>query len=288
MNSEPFFLVDEELEEFQKDINSFMLELKNPRVKQDALILRTFAEACANSFRKPEYKICFLPPTKEVPKVERIVKKIPVGYSVWPIPKPNSKEVEKFEVKARFREVKIEKVIEPSHRELITDKITNKVLATAEANDKYIVNQPKLDQRDIEVVNKVLSEYPQNMKEAWELIKKEGISDVDATNVKYYVASELFAFGKIEPLLHDLDVKAIICDGVGEFVKVKYRGKELRTNFIFEDKEVLNNYIYKISRKLGKEINEENPIVDVVNRGFRIHLILGIRTSSKFVFSRVE
>lgn len=288
MNSEPFFLVDEELENFQGKIKGLMFELRYPKEKKKAMFLREFTKACALSFKKPEYKPSFLPPEIEKPRVEKIVKKIPVGYSVWPIPKPHSEKLEDYRAKRKYREIKIEKVIPASHRELIIDRFTEKPLATAEANEKYVVNEPKLKKEHVMIIRKILEIHPKDMKTAWELIKKEGLNDEDATKVKYYVANELFAFGKIEPLLHDPEVKAIICDGVGESIKVKYRGKELRTNFVFKDKEILDNYVYNIARKLGKELSEGRPVLDTVHKGFRIQLILGIRTSSKFVFKRIE
>jgi len=288
MNSEPFFVLDEELEQVQENLNSLMFEIKHPKVKKQAVILNTFVRACAETLKKPDYKLSFLPQTKESPTIKRIEKKVPIGYTVWPIPKPGSTRVEKFEAKAKFKDVKIERIIPASHRELIIDRFSNKVMASAIANSKYIVTEPKLSNNEIKVVTKILNMYPKDMKVAWDLIKKEGVDDDAANKIKYYIANELFAMGKIEPLLHDPDINMIKCDGVGKLVRVKYRGKELKTNFLFKDKKILENFIYNIARKLGKDVNEEEPIVDTVHRKFRIQLILGLRTNSKFVFKRVE
>lgn len=288
MNSEPYFLVDEQLEEFQKELKSLMFEIKHPKLKKKGVVLKSFVRACAGTFMKPDYKISFLPPVKEAHRIEQIVKKIPTGYDIYPIPEPGAEKIEKFKAKAKFREIKLEKVVLASHRELIRDRMTGKYLATAKADNKYIVTEPKLKGRDIKLINKILNMHPKGIKVVWDFLKKEGLSDEEATHIKYYIVNELFAFGKIEPLLHDPEIKTITCDGVGKYIKVKYRGKELRTNFVFKDKEKLENYVYNIARKLGKDISEKEPIVDIVDRKFRVHLILGVRTSSKFVFKRLE
>ena len=80
-------------------------------------------------------------------------------------------------------------------KDLILDKITNKVLAYVKLTDKYYIIEPILDENDTKLLNKILYKQPKNMDKGWNLINKFGkkfnVPPDHFTNIKYFVVNFL-------------------------------------------------------------------------------------------------
>lgn len=299
----PYFLIDEELGDLQSSLKELITEIKYPQLQNKVQVLKKFVLAATSTFvRKPitlitpEKKIKVIPPIKKIPEdVEKLqpqdslqmqLVQVPVGYEVYPIPEPG-KDLQAYTVKPIIHK----KLIHP-HAEyviLIKDYMTNQVLASAEINEFYKVNEPVLTEFDLEVYNKVISKQPKDMREGWTLIEyyAKKYNTPNLTNIKYYVANKLFALGKLEPLLQDDHISTISCSGATDFIKVTYNGRKLDTNLMFETKEELDDFLFAIAKRTNNKLDKDNPILDAELRGFRVHCVLGVETSSKFTFTRI-
>ena len=235
------------------------------------------------------------------PKYYNETVNIQTGIDVYPVPMPSQegriqpalefKEVpiytkqiikkrKKPEPLKRPEEIKL--TIKPENivtKNLITDNITNSVLCVANISDRYIVKEPELDSNDIDVLIKLKKKKIKNMEKGWELIKKYGkkygIKEGHNTLIKYYVVNDFFGLGRIEPLLHDDDIKKIACDGDLKNIKVEVNGKELETNIAFLNKEEVFNFVYGLAEKIGVKIGKKNKTVAGTLRGWEIILNLG-------------
>lgn len=299
----PYFLIDEELVDLQETLKDVIVEIRHPHLSKNVQFLRKFVLAAASTFVKerpmlktPEGELMEIKPIKEEPEIIKKLQpqkplqmqlvEVPVGYEVYPTPEPG-KGLQVYSAKPVIHK----KMVHP-HSEyiiLIKDYMENKVLASAEANEIYKVHEPILTPNDEKVFDKVISKNAKNMKEGWELIEyyAEKYEARDLTNIKYYVANKLFALGEIEPLLHDDHISSISCSGVNKFVEIVYEGRKLKTNLLFKTQEDLNSFLLSIAKKTNNKLDKDNPTLDTQLRGFRVHCVFGIETSSKFTLTRI-
>lgn len=282
--------------DLQDTLRDIITEIRHPHLSKNVETLKKFVLAASSTFvrerpvfKTPEGKLKEIKPiTKKIKKEEKLLQlvEVPVGYDVYPIPEPG-KGLQVYSAKP----VMHKKMVHP-HSEyiiLIKDYMTNQVLASAEVNKMYKVHEPILTPNDEKVFNKIISKKPKDMKEAWEFIEyyAKKYEARDLTNIKYYVANQLFALGKIESLLQDDHMTSISCSGIDRLIEVTYEGRKLKTNLIFENKENLDGFLFSIAKKVNAKLDEKNPILDTQLRGFRIHCVLGVETSSKFTFTRI-
>ena len=292
MSSEPFFLVDEELLELESILTEVQFRIDNPNFEKNQLILRSFVKACIKTQVKP--KPIAMPikiPTQTIKKETKEVnhtKEIPKKKRIFPIPIPGGNNLKQFKTKTKYQK----QIEEPKDKVyLIRDRVTNKPLAVADIDDRYIVREPRVSEEQIQMLKLVIQKTPRTPKEAWQLLKQlaPNIKEDELTNIKYYIINSLFALGRLEPLLHDKEISGIQCDGVGQYLMIRRDGKLLKTNIIFKDKEDLDSYLQKLAQKFDKTLDESNPILDVVNRNHRFQITLGLHgASSKFVIKKVE
>jgi hypothetical protein len=281
------FIFDEELETNRKELQS-ILDFMNEdqQLKKKADVLTTFVWAAVRSLVKPpvftleELK---KPEIKESPvtllnkwfgkkDVRPIIKKLPA-----PIPKP---EVKKEESKP-----------EVIQKNLILDKITEKVLAYVKVTDKYFLIEPQINEDDTKVLAKILKKKPKNMDKGWKLISKYGkkfnVPTDHFTNIKYYVVNFLFGLGRIEPLVYDKAITEIICEGANKPLKVKYNDKLFETNIIFAKKDDLDNFIYNIAYRVKQKINKRQQKASFSYREMGFECIIGFDNSdSKFIIKK--
>lgn len=296
----PHFLIDDDLEELQKSIRDVLHEKKHPQLKKHAKTLKTFTRAIAYSLAKPK-KI----KPKEIKKliqqkpIQIELAEEPIGFDIGPIPLPGEteKQLHEFKVTPIYaKDIKkhIEKEIKPKEQiiSLIKDKFTNKILVTANVNDTYKINQPKLDDTNQKILDKIIKKKPKNPEKAWKLIekyiKKYKGDPEHKEAIKYYVINNLFALGKIEPLIQDKDISLISCNSAGSYIEVKRNNKKLKTNILFKDKKELDNFLFLIAKKTNSKLNKKHPILDTTYRNFRFHCVLGLDiTTSKFNITRI-
>lgn len=126
---------------------------------------------------------------------------------------------------------------------------------------------------------KSLADYRVNYKENYIIIKvnKDGY---DA--IKYTLLKEKIGLGIIEPLIRDSYIEDISCGGVGHiFIEHKVFGS-CKTTLKFDTDEELNEYIIKLSERIGRPVSFRKPIVDAtLPDGSRINIVYGRDVSIK-------
>jgi len=282
------FIFDEELEKSKKELQQVINTLEeDTETKRKSELLKTFARAVALSLKKPDQIIeheLIKPEIKQKPltilnkliarrDIHPIVKKIPLK------PKPELQQVQ-------------EKKPEIIQKDLILDKITNKVLAYVKITDRYFIIEPQLEENDINILNKVLSKRPKNMEKGWKLISKYGkkfnVLTDHFTNIKYYVVNYLYGLGKIEPLVYDKDITEIYCEGTNKPIKVKYNNKLLETNITYKSKEDLNTFIFDLAYKAKQKIKKKSPSATFNYRDLYFECTASFTedTDSKFIIKK--
>ncbi len=232
------------------------------------------------------------------PKYYNEAVNIQTGVDVYPVPTPSYegniqpvlefKEVPIYTKQIIKRKKKPSPLKRPSEnleqeniitKNLITDKITNVVLSTATVSDKYTVNEPELDSVDINVLMKIKKKNIKDMEKGWNLIqkygKKYGIKEGHDTLIKYYLVNDFFGLGRIEPLLHDGDIKIINCKCEGKNIEVEINGKMLESNIFFLNKEELFNFAYGVADRAGVKLDKKNKTATASLRGFDFILNIG-------------
>lgn len=286
------FLFDEELERSKKELQEVIDSLNkenDSETEKKAEVLKKFSYALVHSLIKPQLvrKEELLKPNIEHRKISLLsrffTKDIhPVVKKIEPVKMPVEKPVLK----------PAEKKPEIIQKDLILDKITNKVLAYVKLTDKYYIIEPILDENDTKVLNKVLYKRPKNMEKGWKLISKYGnkfnVPPDHFTNIKYFVVNFLYGLGRIEPLVYDKDIKEIHCEGFNKLIKVKYIDKFIETNINYPTKEELNNFIYDLSFKVKQKIKRDNPTITFNYRDlyFECTISFSELADSKFIIKK--
>lgn len=79
----------------------------------------------------------------------------------------------------------------------------------------------------------------------------------------YYIARDFIGFNDIEPLLRDYFVEDIECNGTEFPVYIVHRiFRNLKTNLVYKDMNVLEGFVEKLAQRSGKYISYSNPILD--------------------------
>lgn len=120
-------------------------------------------------------------------------------------------------------------------------------------------------------------------------IKKLNVkeNEVDKLKIKSFLERDINGLGKIDALFRNLKVRGIYCYGLNIPVLIDHTelGNSIKTDVLFLDSVELNKLIVNIAKLAGKEINEDNPILDgVLASGERIQLTFGTDfLNAKFV-----
>jgi len=234
-------------------------------------------------------------------KIQRLIK--PIAHQAIRQNIPEFKQQQKLpELKVPLPLSIPEVSLENSYTLLISDK---KVLARAEITkeqNKYNYNliEPKIDLNMLKIVkNYLINKYKKNknvlkndklilktIKWACSKTKTEFNENI-IDDVKYYLYRDFVNFSKIDPLLHDLNIKSIICEGINKPIYIDYQNERMETNIVFNTTEELNFIVYKFAEKTNERISEINPILNARYNEFRIQANLGLGVvSSRFVIKR--
>ncbi len=98
-----------------------------------------------------------------------------------------------------------------------------------------------------------------------QIIRDYGIylTDVEYNKILYYIYRDFIGLGKIEPLMKDVEIEDISCDGAGIPIYIFHRKYgSMKTNVVFENPEELNNFIIKLAQRCGKHVSVAEPILD--------------------------
>ncbi|MEF8799684.1 MAG: type II/IV secretion system ATPase subunit [Halolamina sp.] len=92
----------------------------------------------------------------------------------------------------------------------------------------------------------------------------------------YYLIRDFRGYGKVDPLLNDLHIEDISCDGYDLPIFVYHdEYTDIETNIVFAD-EALDNYVIRLAQQSGRHISVGDPIVETtLPDGSRAELALG-------------
>jgi pilus assembly protein CpaF len=87
------------------------------------------------------------------------------------------------------------------------------------------------------------------------------------------LVDDMLGLGPLEPLLEDETVTDIMVNGPDR-VFVESRGKVVRTNVQFRDRQHLANIAQRVAAKMGRRIDESSPMVDArLDDGSRVNIV---------------
>jgi len=88
--------------------------------------------------------------------------------------------------------------------------------------------------------------------------------------------------GVLEPFIHDPYIEDISCSGLGNIFIEHKIFESLKAPIVFESEEELDEFVLKLSEKIGKPVSFRNPIVDAtLPDGSRINIVFGRDISKK-------
>lgn len=133
-----------------------------------------------------------------------------------------------------------------------------------------------------EKISKILLEREFSDQDLFALIKDEveKYSKKEYLNIDEKIAavdkiySRIRGFGVIDDLIDDDEISEIMINGYDQ-IFVEKNGKLYPSTLRFENKKQLEDVVFKMVGKAGREINTANPIVDVrLNSGERVNVVI--------------
>ncbi len=112
--------------------------------------------------------------------------------------------------------------------------------------------------------------------------KKVAVTPLELKAIKYLMIRDKVGMGILEPFIRDPNIEDISCSGLG-YIFVEHKIFEsLKAPVKFESKEDLDDFVIKLSEKIGKPISYRNPIMDAtLPDGSRINIVYGDDISKK-------
>ncbi|RLF18175.1 MAG: flagellar protein FlaI [Thermoprotei archaeon] len=94
--------------------------------------------------------------------------------------------------------------------------------------------------------------------------------------VKYSLLNEKVGMGLLEPFIRDPYVEDISCDGVGPIFVEHKIFQSCSSTVSFAKEEELNEYVIRLSERIGRPVSYRRPIVDAaLPDGSRINIVFG-------------
>lgn len=128
----------------------------------------------------------------------------------------------------------------------------------------------------IEIDNSLTSINDFRVKKSKHGYKKIVVNEGAYEIIKYHLIKEKASVGILEPLIRDSyieDISVSAPDAI--FVEHKVFGS-LKTTLKFDSEEDLNEYVVKLSERIGRPVSHKKPIVDaVLPDGSRINIVYG-------------
>ena len=108
------------------------------------------------------------------------------------------------------------------------------------------------------------------------------VTPEELTQLRYLMIRDKEGMGAIQPLVSDPYIEDVSCSGVGAiFVEHKIFGG-LTSEITFDTPEVLDQFVIKLSEKIGRPVTVRNPIVDsTLPDGSRINIVYGDDVSKR-------
>ncbi len=81
--------------------------------------------------------------------------------------------------------------------------------------------------------------------------------------IMYYIYRDFVGLDKIEPLMNDIYIEDIECNGAGFPIFVVHRKyRNIKTNVVFKDPKNLSSFVEKLAQKAGQYISYATPLLD--------------------------
>ncbi|MFQ6050713.1 MAG: type II/IV secretion system ATPase subunit [Candidatus Hydrothermarchaeota archaeon] len=142
-----------------------------------------------------------------------------------------------------------------------------------------LIDELELDFFSVEELDKYLCEKVD------EVVKKHRIrlSENSREKIKYYIIRDFAGLEIIEPLMNDVNIEDISCDGANIPIYIYHRMfGSMRTNLQFSDSDELDSFIIKIAQRSGKHISVAEPLLEgTLPDGSRVQLTYGKEISRK-------
>ena len=108
------------------------------------------------------------------------------------------------------------------------------------------------------------------------------VTPEELDELKYLMIRDKEGMGAIQPLVSDPYIEDVSCSGVGAvFIEHKIFGG-LTSTINFDTTEVLDQFVIKLSEKIGRPVTVRNPIVDsTLPDGSRINIVYGDDVSKR-------
>jgi len=182
--------------------------------------------------------------------------------------------------------------------------------AEGEARDRYIAIEPaksvmksglmgEVDERLIDYVGELQAVVGEEKEKREEVLTSilEKICDTgggktkrsavkvtpdELDQLRYLMLRDKEGMGAIQPLVSDPYIEDVSCSGVGSvFVEHKIFGG-LTSGISFDSDEELDQFVIKLSEKIGRPVTVRNPIVDsTLPDGSRINIVYGSDVSKR-------
>ncbi len=107
--------------------------------------------------------------------------------------------------------------------------------------------------------------------------------DQSKKKIVYFLKKQFLGLGKLEILMKDPNIEDISCDGSGVCLFLYHRKYgSLKSNVIFDDEEVLSDFVVKLAQKCGKHISIAEPMLDAtMPDGSRLQATLSTEVTTK-------
>ena len=271
MELEPFFLINEFLEEEKKELENLIDVTKGPKIKNQerSVFIKNFTNDMFKAYRNQRAR--FLRNEKEESNRKQLLELI----------KRKEMLLDKIKVAEKIENVK--KNEEKAKKNIVVSKVTKKPLVTSSFfGNNYKVNEPLLNDIDLKILQS-LKESKINDENLTNYIKDMAsrlninCDDEYIDKIRYYFIRDVKKFSLVSPLLEDNNIKEIVCNGENRNVIVTYQDKqEIPTNIIFKTDNEINNMIKLLIAKSGQKINNENPFFNFnIGNEFEVQVTLG-------------
>jgi flagellar protein FlaI len=100
--------------------------------------------------------------------------------------------------------------------------------------------------------------------------------------IKYLLIRDKIGLGILEPLIRDPNIEDISCSGVGPIYLEHKIFKALKTNISFDETEVLDEFVVRLSEKIKRPVTYRRPVSDAtLPDGSRINIVYGSDVSMR-------
>ncbi|MGB3908141.1 MAG: type II/IV secretion system ATPase subunit [Methanomethylovorans sp.] len=193
------------------------------------------------------------------------------------------KEIEMYAVNPPYAYIRIAydpfvheyqyQVLEPllsEDEKRLLDNIKQQLIETLE------LNLEETDHKDAEdYLRNHIKKYLRDYKIHISVRKKE--------RVMYHLIRDFLGYGRIDPLMRDMKLEDISCDGPNTPIYIYHKAyNSVSTNVIFSDDDELDTFATRIAQLCGRHISIANPLLDAtMPDGSRIQITLGREVTTR-------